>query len=177
MAKRKQIASDDTAITRMAMEADRPNRDLVEVGRSGRARVMANTLENPLAWLVARGKIGLRQFAAGERLRADYERAGMGARVTMRWDAGPATPGARGAPAPLDPREAQIAAKARFEGAVAAAGPGLSDVLWRTVCNGEGLEVTERDMGWPARAGKVVLALALDRVAAFLPAVGAATPS
>lgn len=157
----------DTATTRAAMEADRPNRRMMEAGRSGKTKVMVNALENPLAWLVRRGKISLRQFAAGERLRADYEVAGTGVRVTMRWDESPAQRGARGAPEPLDPREAQVTAKTRFEGAVTAAGPGLSEVLWRTVCNGEGLEVTERDMGWPVRAGKVVLGLALDRVAQF----------
>jgi len=60
---------------------------------------------------------------------------------------------------------AQIAAKRRFDAAIAAAGPGLSDVLWRVVCAGEGLPDAERALGWPARAGKLVLCLALDRVA------------
>ena len=49
---------------------------------------------------------------------------------------------------------------------VAAVGPGLADVLWRVVCAGEGLPVAERALGWPARAGRVVLTLALDRLAA-----------
>ncbi len=146
---------------------DLPNRVLVEHGRSGKTRVMANQAESPLAWLVRRGKISLRQFAAGERLRSDYQLAGTGPRMTMRWDAAPTAKGARGAPEAADPSSAQIAAKKRFEGAVAAAGPGLSDVLWRTVCNGDGLELVERDMAWPVRSGKVVLALALDRVAGF----------
>jgi len=168
MAKRsRKLAIDAIAVPHAPVAAGQDKRRLIEVGGNGRDKVMVNALENPLAWLVARGKISLRQFAAGERLRADFELAGKGVRVTMRWDGEPTAPRGRGAPEPLDPRESQIAAKARFEGAVAAAGPGLSDVLWRTVCNGEGLEVTERDMGWPARAGKVVLALALDRVAAF----------
>jgi hypothetical protein len=63
--------------------------------------------------------------------------------------------------------ERQIAAKARFDGAVAAAGDGLSDVLWRVVCAGETLPDAERALAWPARSGKLVLKLALDRVAAF----------
>ena len=66
-----------------------------------------------------------------------------------------------------DPTETQLGAKRRFEDAVAAAGPGLSDVLWRIVCAGEGMGEAERALGWPGRTGKVVLALALDRVADY----------
>jgi hypothetical protein len=62
---------------------------------------------------------------------------------------------------------AQIDARARFEGATDAAGPGLSDILWRVVCSGEGMREAETALGWPARAGKVVLCLALDRIADF----------
>jgi len=51
-----------------------------------------------------------------------------------------------------------------IDAAVAAAGPGLSDILWRVICLGEGLETAERAMKWPNRAGKLVLLLALDRL-------------
>jgi Domain of unknown function (DUF6456) len=67
----------------------------------------------------------------------------------------------------LNATERQIAAKARFDGAVAAAGPGLADVLWRVVCSGETLPFAEKALAWPARSGKLVLSLALDRVAGF----------
>jgi hypothetical protein len=50
---------------------------------------------------------------------------------------------------------------------VAAAGPGLSDILWRVVCAGEGVPDAEKALGWPARAGRLVLILALDRVATY----------
>ena len=56
-------------------------------------------------------------------------------------------------------------AKERFEAAVASAGPGLSDILWRVVCAGEGMRDAETALGWPVRAGKLVLTIALDRVA------------
>ena len=46
-----------------------------------------------------------------------------------------------------------------------ATGPGLSDVLWRVVCADERLPEAERALGWPARAGRVVLGIALDRLA------------
>ena len=61
----------------------------------------------------------------------------------------------------------QLDAKQRFEAAVAAAGPGLSDILWRVVCGGEGMRDAETALGWPARAGKLVLSLALDRIADY----------
>lgn len=136
-------------------------------GRRGRpARsVTVNLAESPLGWLKARGLVSARQFDAGERLRADWETAGLGPSVTMRWDAAPGGGGRRGPGAGMDPTTAQISAKRRMEGAMAAAGPDLRDVLWRVVCAGEGLEASERALGWPKRAGKLVLLMALDRVA------------
>lgn len=133
---------------------------------AGRGRnVTVNLAESPLSWLRARGHIDARQFEAGERLRADYETASLGARVTMRWDAAPSSKHARGAPDGLDPTLAGIAAKRRFDAAVAAVGPGLGDVLWRVVCAGEGLAAAEKALHWPARAAKLVLGMALDRLA------------
>ena len=128
-----------------------------------RRLVTVNLAESPLAWLVRRGMVTPLQFEASERLRGDFMRAGQAPRVTMRWD--PA-PGGRGAGGGLDPTTAQLSARQRFDGAVAAAGPGLTDVLWRVVCLGEGLETAERALGWPNRAGKLVLKLALDRLVA-----------
>lgn len=146
-------------------------RDIHELGGAGapargaRRSVTVNVAESPLTWLRARGHLDGRQLEAGERLRADYETAQLGPRVTMRWDASPRAGGRRGPPEALDPTLAQIAAKRRFDAAVAAAGSGLSDVLWRVVCAGEGLAAAERALGWPSRAGKLVLTFALDRVA------------
>lgn len=131
--------------------------------RRGGRRVSVNLAESPLGWLRARGHVDARQFEAGERLRADYEMASLGARVTMRWDASPRAPGRDGGA--MDPTLAQIAAKRRFDAGVAAVGAGLGDILWRVVCAGEGLAVAEKGLGWPARAGKLVLGLALDRLA------------
>jgi len=132
----------------------------------GRRRsVTVNLAESPLTWLRTRGHVDARQYEAGERLRADYETAALGPRVTMQWDAAGGSRGRCGPPIGLDPTLAQIAAKRRFDAAVAAAGPGLADILWRVVCAGEGLGAAEKGLGWPSRAGKLVLGLALDRVA------------
>ena len=133
--------------------------------RPGGRSVTVNLAESPLTWLHARGHLSDVQFDAGERLRADWERAQLAPAVTMRWD--PVRVKGGGGAAALTPGERQIAAKARFDGAVAAAGPGLADVLWRVVCAGEALAEAERGLAWPARSGKLVLGLALDRVAGF----------
>lgn len=146
--------------------AERAIEDGVVVHRAGAGRkrrsVTVNQAESPLSWLRAHGHVNARQFEAGERLRADYETAALGPRVTMRWDG--ARRGAEGSPG-LDPTLAQIAAKKRFDAAVGSAGPGLADVLWRVVCANERLVAAEKALGWPSRAGKLVLGLALDRVA------------
>jgi len=135
-------------------------------GRPARS-VTVNLAESPLGWLYARDMISARQFDAGERLRDDWERAQLAPRVTMQWDAPPAGKVARAAPQSNDPATAQISAKRRFEEAVDAVGGGLSDILWRIVCAGEGMRDAEVALGWPARAGRVVLGLALDRLAAY----------
>jgi len=129
------------------------------------AVVTVNLAESPLGWLMRHQMISPRQFEAGERLRADYERAQLAPSVTMRWDAAPTAKTARGAPAGLDPTSSQLAAKQRFAVAIDLVGAGLSDVLWRVVCANEGIAGAERALGWPARSGKVVLGLALDRLA------------
>ena len=129
--------------------------------------VAVNMGESPLAWLHARGHLSERYFRAGELLRSDWEKAGLGPRITMRWDAAPTTGGRRNGSGVPDPSMAQLSARERFHAAIAAAGPGLSDILWRVACAGEGLVAAERALGWPSRAGKLVLTLALQRVAAW----------
>jgi hypothetical protein len=127
--------------------------------------VTVNALESPLGWLLAHGHVTQRQYAAGDKLRDDWERAHYPPRVTMCWDSPPRERHARGAPdgPALGGREAL--ARARFEAAVEAVGPGLRDILWRIVCAGEGMREAETALGWPARAGKLVLCMALDRLA------------
>lgn len=127
--------------------------------------VTVNLAEAPLGWLKARGLVSARQYEAGEKLRGDWERAALGPSVTMRWDAPPADKNRRGPVEAPAPTLAQAAARRRFDAAVRAVGLGLSDVLWRVVCAGEGMREAERALGWPARAGKLVLGFALDRLA------------
>jgi len=132
--------------------------------RTGRRSVTVNLAESPLSWLYARGHLDERLFLAGERLRGDFERAQIAPSITMRWE--PIRVDGGGAAA-LAPTERQIAAKRRFDSALAAAGRNLSDILWRVVCSGEALPEAEKALHWPARSGKLVLGIALDRVAEF----------
>ena len=85
----------------------------------------------------------------------------------MAWDAAPVSRGRGGSAREPDLNGAQIDARTRFDHAIASAGPGLADILWRIVCAGEGMRDAETALGWPARAGKLVLTFALDRVADY----------
>jgi hypothetical protein len=133
--------------------------------RRGGRSVTVNLGESPLTWLHARGHLSDAQFDAGERLRADWEFAQLSPSVTMRWD--PVRIKGQAGEQGLTHTERQMAAKDRFDAAIAAAGPGLSDILWRVACAGEALVDAEKALAWPARSGKLVLKLALDRVAQF----------
>ncbi len=148
-----------------ALTSEGPARGGGAAPRAGRARrtVTVNASESPVAWLHSRGHLEDRLFDAGERLRADYERAQLGPSVTMRWD--PVR--VKGGEAGLTPTERQISAKRRFDEALAQAGTGLADILWRVVCAGESLSLAEKALEWPTRSGKLVLKLALDRVADY----------
>ena len=162
----------------MKVERKRRNRLLAErpVPQDGRERgnkrgrpnarsVTVNLAESPLGWLRSRGHVAERQFAAGELLRSDWERSGLPPRVTMCWDAPPPDRTPRGAAEPAAATHAQLAARRRFDAAVKALGPGLRDIAWRVVCAGEGMREAETALGWPVRAGKLVLTMALDRLA------------
>ena len=99
--------------------------------------------------------------AVGERLREDYELVEIGIGGTDSWD------GFMTGEAPTvtadGPKEA-VTAHARVKEALAELGPGLGDVVLRCCCFLEGLEQTEKKMGWSARSGKIVLRIALQRL-------------
>jgi hypothetical protein len=140
-----------------------------EPGRRARRRparaVTVNLAESPLGWLRARLLISARQFEAGETLRRDWEQAGHGPKVTMAWDAPARDKASRRAPPPLHPTVRQAAARRRVDAAMRAVGTGLTDLLWRLVCAGEGMSEAEAALGWPRSSARVVLGIALDRLA------------
>ena len=85
-------------------------------GASRRRRsVTVNLAESPLGWLHAHGHLEDRLFDAGERLRADFERAQLGPSVTMRWD--PVNVKGTGEKG-LTQTERVMAARDRFHGAL-----------------------------------------------------------
>lgn len=128
-----------------------------------------NLGESPLGWLARRpGSDGSPYLApeeveAGERLRNDFETAQLGPNVTQDWRRFlvQSDGGSSGAM----PGEAASAARDRFGRAMTLLGPGLADAALRVCCFLEGLEACEKRMGWSARSGKVVLKLALQRLA------------
>ena len=135
-----------------------------------RETVWRDAEESPLAWLARRkdktGRplLAAHQLAAGERLRADFTQAQMTPRVTANWEAAIARD-RRGASRAAPLADAVLAAKARLTRALVAAGPEVAGLLLDVCCFVKGLEVVERERGWPPRTAKVVLGLALDRLA------------
>ena len=134
--------------------------------------IRVNLAEDPLGWLARRkgpdGKpfLGPVEVEAGEKLRHDFEAAQIAPSVAQDWRRF-LTPGDRlsGNPVPRAPGEGPRAARERVTRALSALGPGLSDVALRVCCFLEGIEACERRMGWSARSGKVVLKIALQRLA------------
>lgn len=136
----------------------------------GRATVTVDESESPLAWLARRrGRNGRaliepHQLLAGEKLRADFTCAHMMPRTTSNW-ASPISAGRRGGERAAVFTESMIGARQRVHQALDAAGPEFGGLLLDVCCFLKGLEDIERERGWPPRAAKIVLQLALDRLA------------
>ncbi|HWA29757.1 MAG TPA: DUF6456 domain-containing protein [Rhizomicrobium sp.] len=130
----------------------------------GLRTVTVNEIESPLARLRIHGHITPAQFEAGERLRQDFTLAGLMPRLCADLTA-PIANTAHGAKAPTM-TEALVAARQRFRRAMASVGPDLSDLLFDVCCHLKGLESVEARYQWPTRSAKVVLQIALDRLAA-----------
>lgn len=137
----------------------------------GAIDVLVNASESPLAWLARRkgrdgcAMISPNQFLAGEKLRADFTRAHLSPRVTSDWSApsgGRGRPGGGGA---AEMTDLIVASRQRVRLAMQACGPEFAGLLMDVCCFLRGLEDIERERGWPLRSAKIVLQLALDRLA------------
>lgn len=136
----------------------------------GPRKVVINASESPLAWLRRRRDrdgeplIDAAAFEAGERLRRDITQACLMPSVTSRWDPSASSMGS----GPRDPSavaDVVVAARQRVRKAMAAVGRDFADLLLDLCGFLKGVETLERERGWPPRSGKIVVRLALGRLA------------
>ena len=129
-----------------------------------------NLRESPLSGLARRRDPSGRSFLspaqvrAGERLREDYELARMEGDLPAGWET--ALVGWTKHPSAAEAETASPSdrARTRVQTALEDLGPGLAEVALHCCCYLEGLETTERRLGWSARSGKIVLRIALTRL-------------
>lgn len=125
------------------------------------AAVLVNEAEDPLGYLLHRRVITKTQYDAGEKLRRDYTFAKLAPKLTADLSLPRVDTSKASAVVP----DLALAAGQRFRIALRALGPGLSDIVFDICCDLKGLEDCERSRDWPRRSAKVVLCMALDRLA------------
>jgi hypothetical protein len=163
-----EIAPADGVDAFRAQHLDLATREIM--AETGAISVLVNDSESPLAWLArrkgrdGRTMISPNQFIAGEKLRSDFTRGHLSPRVTSDWSAptGRSRTFSGGAGEMTD---LVIASRQRVRLAMEACGPEFSGLLMDVCCFLRGLEEVERERGWPLRSAKIVLQLALDRLA------------
>jgi hypothetical protein len=149
-------------------EQHRETADALVETEAGPKRVRVDLDESPLDWLRRRKDrrgaplIDEASYQAGERLRADIVLAGLMPGVTARWDA---TPKGSGPASPADATDRMVAARQRIRNAFDAIGADFSDLLMDLCGFLKGLELIERERGWPPRSAKIVVRIALARLA------------
>ena len=134
-----------------------------------------NEADTPLQWLrkrkdrKGRPLIEEYHYQAGERLRMDYLCAKQTNITTSNWSE--ETMRNRADKNTIDGEgnvelwNKIIAAKDRFNQALEAVGPEMSKLIIDVCCLAKKLEEAEKSEGWPQRSGKVVLQIALTRLA------------
>ncbi len=149
-------------LAELLQDAAEEDDDLEDLQSSGHQPTRKAIAESPLMLLGRRKErdgnpfLGPEHMAAGERLREDFEIACLSHVVPAVWQGFMAIP---------DAQTATDQAAHRVYVALQLLGPGLADVAYRTCCQLQGLEKSEAAMGWSARSGKVVLRIALQRLA------------
>ena len=145
------------------------HREVEEAVLAPHGPVKRNEAESPLAWLArrkdraGRAMLDPASFAAGERFRRDFTLAGLQPRVTSDWSnpVSGAAVGDRG----MHVTDLMVAARQRLDAALNALGPELGSLVTDVCGFLKGLETVEAEHGWPARSAKVVLGIALARLA------------
>ena len=142
---------------------------------------MYKNAQTPLAWLKSRNGKNQKgaivfddvEFAAGERLCRDFELSQSYKSFTLDLSRVPVQDGRRAGHEYLDVPGAVLDARKRLRKAVDAVGHDLDEVSIKRCCLNVGLVEMEKKLGWPNRSGKLVLKIALRRLAqhyGYLPA-------
>jgi hypothetical protein len=154
------------------MASDRKSRR--QVAGTPAPRRAGSREESPLNWLARRKDrdgaplVSEAQRRAGERLAADFHLAAMTPRTTAAFDRISGGGGRRSAPgAGIELADNILAARERVRRALAAVGAELAGILIDVCCHDQGIEEAERESSLPQRSGKVVLQLALTRLARY----------
>jgi hypothetical protein len=162
----RRLRATDAALDPFRAQHGETARRVVEAGAPA---TLVNDAESPLAWLARRKDADGQPFLtpalieAGERFRRDYEQAQLLQRVTARWDAAAAA--RNGGEGRVVVSDIAMDARERLSCVCEAVGPDLFGLL-ADVCGClQGLETIESRRRWPARSGKVVLRIALERLA------------
>ncbi len=144
-----------------------PNPDADNPVTAKRQRAAVHIGESPLTWLHSRGHLTNRQYLAGEKLRLYFERANLAPNVTMNWDTLKTGRVGGSGPSEYCATDRMMSAKDKFDASLTAMGRDLADIAWRVICAGKAITLAEKGLGWPARSGKLVLRIALDRLADY----------
>src|SRR3569833_3345054 len=134
----------------------------------GRTEATVDELESPLVWLARRRANNNstqnkpQQKQANERLRRDFTNAKQKPHTGINWSS--PMSGGRGGTGE-GPTDTMTDARRRVHKALDAVGPEFSGLLLDGCCFLKGLEDVERERRWPSRSAKIVLRLALDRLA------------
>lgn len=138
----------------------------IEATNEARPRQLAAT---PLQWLQAHGRskaYGLNdcELEAGGRLHDDFHRAQRVPHQTMDWSR-PIYVDGGGQDKSGDIHGSAMDAQKRVVKALAYVGPGLAEMVVDVCCSELGLEATEKKFSLPRRSAKIMLKLALMRLA------------